>query len=69
MTLMDILSGGFLRGKRTYILAAAMVIQALAQWAVGDMSLAELIQHLPEIVGGLGLATLRAGVANNGKET
>lgn len=57
-----ILSGGFLSGYRTYVLGALMALQALGSWAVGDMSLVELINQLPEILGGLGLMALRAGV-------
>jgi len=58
--LTDILSGGFLRGKRTYILGGLLALQALASWAVGDMTLAQLLEQLPEILGGLGLMALRA---------
>lgn len=59
-----ILAGGFARGYRTYILGAILALQAVAQWAVGDASLVELINRLPEILGGLGLMTLRAGISN-----
>ena len=59
-----ILAGGFARGYRTYILGAVLALQAAAQWAVGDASLVELINRLPEILGGLGLMTLRASVSN-----
>lgn len=56
-----LLSGGFLKGKRTYILGGLLALQAIAAWAVGDMSLAELATKLPEILTGLGLMALRAG--------
>lgn len=59
-----ILTGGFLAGFRTYLLGALVALQAVISWAVGDLSLAELIEQLPEILGGLGLMSLRAGVAN-----
>lgn len=62
MTVNDILTGGFLKGKRTYILGALIALQAIVAWLVGDASFAELVQKLPEILGGLGLITLRAGV-------
>lgn len=55
-----ILSGGFLAGKRTYILGGLLALQAVAGWAVGDLTLVQLIDQLPEILGGLGLMTLRA---------
>ena len=57
-----ILTGGFLAGKRTYVIGAALVIQAVASWAVGDLSLAGLAEQLEDILTGLGLMTLRAGV-------
>lgn len=62
MKLSDLLTGGFLRGKRTYILGFIMALQAIAGWALGDTTLAQLIDQLPEILGGLGLMTLRAGM-------
>jgi len=54
------LTGGILKGKRTYILGGLLALQAIADWLVGDMSLTQLITQLPEILGGLGLMTLRA---------
>lgn len=60
--LMQLITGGFLRGSRTYILGLLMVVQAVASWAVGDLTLTQLIDQLPEILGGLGLMTLRAAV-------
>jgi len=62
MNFLSIISGGFLKGYRTYILGFILAFQAIAQWAVGDSSLNELITQLPEILGGLGLMSLRAGV-------
>ena len=53
-------TGGMLKGKRTYILGGMLALQAIAGFLVGDMSLTELITKLPEILGGLGLMTLRA---------
>ena len=58
--LTSLLTGGFLKGYRTYVLGGALVIQALASWAVGDMSLTAFLTQLPEILGGLGLMALRA---------
>jgi hypothetical protein len=39
-------------------LGLVTALSALASWAVGDMSLAELITRAPVIFGGLGLAAL-----------
>jgi len=60
--MLNILTGGFLKGKRTYILGALLALQAIASWAVGDMSLTELMAQAPEILGGLGLMALRDAV-------
>jgi hypothetical protein len=57
-----IFSGGFLAGSRTYILGGLLTVQAVASWAVGDITLVALVDQLPEILGGLGLMALRAGV-------
>lgn len=61
--MLSFLSGGFLAGYRTYILGALMALQAIALWLVGDSTLNDLISKLPEILGGLGLMSLRAGLA------
>ena len=53
-----------LAGEAT--LGAILALQAVAQWAVGDASLFELLNRLPEILGGLGLMALRAGIAAAG---
>ena len=63
--LTHILTGGFLAGYRTYVIGAALAIQALAFWAVGDMTLSALVEEIDTILGGLGLMTLRAGVASS----
>lgn len=62
--------GGFLSGKKTYFVAAAAVLASFIEWAVtgeaaGGLDLGGFIQTLfsPEVLGGLGLASLRAGVA------
>jgi hypothetical protein len=63
MTLLaSLLTGGFLRGYRTYLLGFALALTGLTQCLAGDMSFAQLLDRLPEILGGLGLASLRAGV-------
>jgi len=58
----QIMTGGFAAGYRTYIFGALLALQAVAQWGVGDLSLAALLGKLPEILGGLGLMTLRASL-------
>jgi hypothetical protein len=63
MKLSTLLTGGFMAGKRTYLLAALAILTELVKWAVGDQSLGALVDHLPAIFGELSVATLRAGVA------
>jgi hypothetical protein len=58
----SLLTGGFLKGYRTYLLGFALALTGLAQYLAGDLSLAGLLDKLPEILGGLGLASLRSGV-------
>lgn len=65
--LTSLITGGFLKGYRTYILAWIVVIQALASYLLGDMTLPQFLEQLPEMAGGLGLASLRAAVGS--KET
>ena len=55
-------TGGLLRGHRTYLLGSMIALQAIVGWAVGELTFVELVDKLPEILGGLGLITLRAGV-------
>jgi hypothetical protein len=57
-----ILSGGFAKGYRTQILGLGAAASVIAMWAVGDMSLTDLIAKLPSLLGGLGLAALGAKV-------
>ena len=60
MVMMSLFTGGFLAGKRTYILGFLIFAQAIASYVLGDITLADFITQLPEILGGLGLMTLRA---------
>ena len=53
-----LLTGGFAKGYRTQILGLITALSALASWAVGDATLAELVARAPVIFGGLGLAAL-----------
>ena len=59
------ITGGFLSGYRTYLLGFLIAAQAIIAFAVGDIGLSELLQQLPEILGGLGLMALRAGISGN----
>jgi|SRR6516225_447173 hypothetical protein len=64
-TLAYLLSGGFLKGSRTYILATLLAATGVVKFLTGDESMNDLLASLPEILGGLGLSALRAGVANH----
>jgi hypothetical protein len=57
-TFLWLLRGGFAKGYRTQILGGIVALSAFASFAVGDWSIADLIQHLPAIAGGLGLSAL-----------
>jgi hypothetical protein len=57
-----VLSGGFAKGYRTQVLGVSAALSVVAMWAVGDMSLTDLIAKLPVVLGGLGLAALGAKV-------
>ena len=57
-TLTWLITGGFVKGYRTQVLGLSTALSPLAMWAVGDMSLIELIEKAPVILGGLGLAAL-----------
>jgi hypothetical protein len=62
--LTTLITGGFLKGYRTYLLGALIAAQAVVSWLIGDLTLPALLEQLPEILGGLGLNALRAGVAS-----
>jgi hypothetical protein len=49
-----------IRGKRTYIVGALMLLTAAALWATGDMTSADALQLAYD---GLGFAGLRAGIS------
>ena len=59
MNLTWILTGGFVKGYRTYILTGVAVVGAFASYSVGDT---DLIQTLTAIATALGVSTLRAAV-------
>jgi hypothetical protein len=54
----------FLDGKKTYIVAFGVVAASAVGFLTGDMTLAEAVMSA---LGGLGLGTLRAGVAKGVK--
>lgn len=59
----SLVTGGFLSGYRTYIIGLAVAFQAFASWAVlGEQSLFDFLDQLPEILGGAGLMTARAAI-------
>lgn len=68
--LWSLIRGGFLKTYRAQTLGVAAgvggMVNALAHWAVGDLSLISLVRALSEnwalIVGGIGLATLGAKI-------
>ncbi|MDH5762747.1 MAG: hypothetical protein OEZ51_07190 [Nitrospinota bacterium] len=57
----------WLKGKKTYIVASLMVAISLVHLFLGEIGLAEFFasEHMNTLLEGLGLGTLRAGVAHN----
>jgi hypothetical protein len=53
-----LLTGGFAKGYRTQILGLITALSAVGSWAVGDATLADLVNKAPVIFGGLGLVAL-----------
>lgn len=51
----------WLRGKKTYLVAAAGIIAALASWSSGDIDTAKLIES---VWGAVLAVTIRAGITN-----
>jgi hypothetical protein len=45
------LSGGFLKGYRTYIIMAVGMITLFAGWAVGDITTADAVNSLLALLG------------------
>ena len=60
-TLTWLITGGFAKGYRTQILGLSAALSAVAMWAVGDMSLTDLITKVPVVLGGLGLGLAALG--------
>lgn len=59
----DVFQGGFLAGKKSYIVGGLMFLSAIGNYLTGDISLAALITQMPDLLTGLGIVTLRAGIA------
>jgi len=59
-----LLTGGFLQGYRTYVVAIITLLWAVSDYALGNIGLIELIEsdRMYHALTGLGLMTLRAGV-------
>lgn len=49
----------FLSGKKTYLVAAGLIIGAVTAWASGEASFIEMVVA---VLNGLGLSALRSGV-------
>jgi len=52
----------FLNGKKTYLAATGLVLSAVISFATGEMTLG---QSATNVLEGLGLAGLRAGVSKS----
>ncbi len=55
----DILNGGFLSGKKTYITAGLAVLGTIAAYLTGDLT---LMQAIPAVLGGSSIASLRSAI-------
>jgi len=55
----------WLQGKKTYLVSGLMILVSLLDLITGDMGIAEFFTspHLSTLLSGVGLGTLRAGVA------
>jgi hypothetical protein len=60
-----LLTGGYLKNYRTYLLGFALAATGVGKYLAGDETLSDVVQSLPEILGGLGLVTLRAGLQSH----
>lgn len=56
------------KGKKTYILSGLMILIAIVKLASGDMTVTMFLNspELLQILAGLGLSSLRSGVAKSG---
>lgn len=63
---MDVLSkillGGFMKGYRTQVLGVSAFVSFIVSYLVGDMTLTDLIKHVPDMLIALGITALGAKV-------
>ena len=57
----------WLQGRKTYLVSGLMALASLVQWITGDMSVVDFVSspHFNTLMEGIGLGTLRAGVAKS----
>lgn len=60
----------WLQGRKTYIIASLMVLSSVVKVVAGDMSFGDFFSgnDLHTLLEGLGIGTLRAGMAGNGNK-
>ena len=63
--IMKIITGGWLVGRRTYIISGAGIIAAVAAYVAGDANIFETLQTVFTLCG---IYFLRAGIHNHHKE-
>ena len=56
--MLEFLKGGMFRGHRTQILGMMVAFQAVVSFLIGDITLLELWDQVPQIGIGLGLVSL-----------
>ena len=64
-TIAKIIGGGFLSGRRTYIVSAAGILSAIAAYAAGGTDIFGMLQTVFTLGG---IFFLRAGIHNHHKE-
>lgn len=60
--MLNFLKAAPLAGYRTYVLGGLVALQAIASFLLGDITLIEFMEQLPEILAGFGIMTLRAAI-------
>lgn len=60
--LLQLFTAAPLKNYRTQVLGFVVLLTAIANWLVGDMSFIEFMQNLPAMVGGLSITALGAKV-------
>lgn len=54
--MISFMMGGWAKGYRTQLLGFGVLYGAVVAWAIGDLSLADLVDKLPAMITGAGLA-------------